>query len=69
MCGVAIAPNIFVGPEAAFSGSWTYDQVRLGVHITGFNVVSLQTGVSLGYIRDSNYGDGFYAGLNVQANF
>jgi Cellulose biosynthesis protein BcsS len=67
--GVAIAQNLFVGPEAAFSGSWTYDQVRLGGHLTGFTFVGLSSGVSLGFVRDSNYGKGFYTGLNLQANF
>jgi len=67
--GVAIAQNLFVGPEAAFSGSWTYDQFRVGAHITGFNFMGIQSGASLGFIRDSGYGKGFYVGLNLQANF
>ncbi|MGX1167920.1 hypothetical protein AB7M16_004186 [Bradyrhizobium sp. USDA 372] len=67
--GIAIAPNIFVGPEAAYSGSWTYNQLRLGGHITGFTVGSMNTGVSLGYVSDSNYGKGVYGGLNFQINF
>jgi hypothetical protein len=67
--GIAIAPHLFVGPEAAFSGSWTYDQVRVGGHLTGFTFAGLSSGVSLGFVRDSNYGKGFYAGLNLQANF
>jgi len=56
-------------PEAAYSGSWTYNQVRLGGHITGFTVAGVNTGVSLGFVRDSNYGKGVYAGLNFQVNF
>lgn len=67
--GVAIGKNLFIGPEAAFSGSWTYDQVRIGGHITGFNVFGMQSGVSLGFVRDSTYGSGFYTGLNLQTNF
>ncbi|MFC7699513.1 cellulose biosynthesis protein BcsS [Bradyrhizobium sp. GCM10028915] len=67
--GIAIAPNIFVGPEAAYSGSWTYNQARLGGHITGFTVGGINTGVSLGFVRDSNYGKGVYGGLNFQVNF
>jgi hypothetical protein len=67
--GIAIAPNIFVGPEAAYSGSWTYNQVRLGGHITGFSVAGMNTGVSLGFVQDSNYGKGVYGGLNFQFNF
>lgn len=67
--GIAIAKNLFIGPEAAFSGSWTYDQVRVGGHITGFNVLGMQSGVSLGFVRDSTYGTGFYTGLNLQTNF
>ncbi|MEH2539449.1 MULTISPECIES: cellulose biosynthesis protein BcsS [unclassified Bradyrhizobium] len=67
--GIAIAPNIFVGPEAAYSGSWTYNQVRLGGHITGFTVAGVNTGVSLGFVQDSNYGKGVYGGLNFQFNF
>src|SRR3977135_1769117 len=67
--GVAIAQNLFLWPEVAFSGSWTYDQVRLGGHLTGFTFAGLSSGVSLGFVRDSNYGKGFYAGLNLQANF
>jgi len=27
--GIAIAQNLFVGPEAAYSGSWIYDQIRV----------------------------------------
>ncbi|WP_247512559.1 cellulose biosynthesis protein BcsS [Bradyrhizobium sp. 157] len=67
--GIAIAKNLFVGPEAAFSGSWTYDQVRVGGHITGFSFLGMQSGVSLGFVRDSTYGNGFYTGLNFQASF
>jgi hypothetical protein len=67
--GIAIAQNLFVGPEVAYSGSWTYDQVRLGAHLTGFTFVGLNSGVSLGFVRDSNYGKGFYTGLNLQASF
>lgn len=67
--GVAIAPNLFVGPEAAFSGSWTYDQVRVGGHLTGFTFAGFSSGVSAGFVRDTNYGKGFYAGANLQANF
>ncbi|WP_083926438.1 cellulose biosynthesis protein BcsS [Bradyrhizobium sp. 131] len=67
--GIAIAPNVFVGPEAAYSGSWTYNQVRLGGHITGFTILGMNTGVSLGFVRDSNYGKGVYGGLNFQVPF
>jgi hypothetical protein len=67
--GFAILPNLYVGPEAAFSGSWTYDQVRLGGHITGFSFAGMSSGVSMGFVRDTNYGKGFYAGLNLQGNF
>jgi hypothetical protein len=67
--GFAVLPNVYVGPEAAFSGSWTYDQLRLGGHVTGFSFAGLSSGVSLGFVRDTNYGKGFYAGLNLQANF
>lgn len=67
--GIAVAQNLFVGPEAAFSGSWTNDQVRVGGHLTGFTFAGLSSGVSLGFVRDSNYGKGFYTGLNLQADF
>ena len=67
--GIAIAPNLFVGPEAAFSGSWTYDQFRVGGHLTGFTFAGVNSGFSFGYVRDSNYGKGFYMGLNLGANF
>ncbi len=69
--GVAIVPNLFVGPEAAFSGSWIhgYDQTRLGAHLTGFTLAGFNTGVSAGFVRDSSYGNGFYAGANIQTNF
>jgi hypothetical protein len=67
--GVAIVPDLFVGPEVVISGNGTDDQVRVGGHITGFNFVGLQSGVSLGLVRDSAYGNGFYGALNFQANF
>jgi hypothetical protein len=67
--GVAIAPNLYVGPEAAFSGSWTYDQFRVGAHVTGFTFAGVSSGASLGFVRDTSYGTGFYTGLNLQANF
>jgi cellulose biosynthesis protein BcsS len=67
--GIAIAQNLFVGPEAAFSGSWTYDQVRVGGHITGVSFLGIQSGASLGFVRDSTYGKGFYVGLNLQTSF
>lgn len=67
--GLAIAGNVFVGPEAAFSGSWTYDQFRLGGHISGLTMAGLSSSVSLGFVRDTNYGKGFYAGVNVYHDF
>ena len=67
--GIAIGRNLFVGPEAAYSGSWTYDQIRLGGHLTGFTLGGVSSGISLGFVRDSNYGKGLYTGLNLQASF
>jgi len=67
--GFAIAPKLFVGPEAAFSGSWAYDQFRVGGHVTGFTFAGFSSGVSAGFVRDSNYGKGFYAGANLQLSF
>jgi Cellulose biosynthesis protein BcsS len=67
--GIAIADKLYVGPEAAYSGSWTYNQLRLGGHLTGYQFWGLSSGVSFGYVRDSNYGTGFYAGLNLQTSF
>jgi len=67
--GVAITKDLFVGPEAAISGNGTDGQVRLGAHITGFSFVGLQSGVSMGLVRDSKFGSGFYGALNFQANF
>jgi hypothetical protein len=69
--GVAIAHNLFVGPEVVFSGSWIhgYDQTRLGGHLTGFTLAGFNTGVSAGFVRDTGYGNGFYAGVNFQTNF
>ncbi len=67
--GIAIAKNLFVGPEAAYSGSWSYDQFRLGGHLTGFTFAGVNSGVSVGFVHDSNYGKGIYMGLNLGANF
>lgn len=67
--GIAIADKLYVGPEVAYSGSWTYNQLRLGGHLTGYTFWGLSSGVALGYVRDSNYGAGFYTGLNLQTNF
>jgi hypothetical protein len=67
--GIAIADKLFVGPEAAYSGSWTYNQLRLGGHLTGYTFWGLSSGVAFGFVRDSNYGRGFYAGLNLQTSF
>ena len=67
--GVAIADKLFVGPEAAYSGSWTYNQLRLGAHLTGYTFWGLSSGVAFGFVRDSHYGRGFYTGLNLQTSF
>jgi len=67
--GVAIARNLYIGPEATYSGSWTYDQFRAGIHLTGVTLLGVQSGASLGFVRDSSYGRGFYVGLNLQSNF
>ena len=67
--GFTIAPDLFVGPEIAFSGGRGDDQIRFGGHVSAFKFGLLTLGVSVGFVRDSNYGKGVYAGTSLQAEF
>ena len=67
--GLAIAPDIFVGPEAVFLGDSFFTQWRAGMHITGAKFSALQIGASAGILKDKVRGSGIYGALDARIKF
>ena len=67
--GIAVAKNVFVGPEALLLGDDLYRQWRVGVHITGVALGPIQLGASAGYLHDATRGAGEYGALDTRLAF
>jgi hypothetical protein len=67
--GIAIAPQLFVGPEVLVLGDDFYSQWRLGVHLTGLRLGPMQFGISGGYLDDKIRGHGGYGLLDARLTF
>ncbi|MBV8851311.1 MAG: cellulose biosynthesis protein BcsS [Methylobacteriaceae bacterium] len=67
--GLAIAPQLFVGPELLVLGDNFYSQYRLGMHLTGLRLGAMQFGISGGYLDDKVRGRGGYGILDARLTF
>jgi hypothetical protein len=78
--GWELAPSIYLGPEVAFLGggifgqsnpesSTTYQQWRAGGFISGPTVGLFRFGLSAGYLRDRQQGNGAYIGTSARVAF
>lgn len=67
--GYALAPQIYVGPEAIFMGDDFFSQWRVGLHMTGAKFSMLQLGASAGVLVDKVRGSGLYGILDARLGF
>ena len=67
--GYAIAPQLYVGPEAVFMGDDFFKQWRVGLHMTGAKFSMLQVGASAGVLVDKVRGTGIYGILDARLGF
>ena len=67
--GYAIAPQVFIGPEAIFMGDDFFQQWRIGGHVTGATFGALQVGASTGVLVDKVRGTGLYGILDARVGF
>ena len=67
--GYAIAPQVFIGPEAIFMGDDFFKQWRIGGHVTGAKFGILQVGASAGVLVDKVRGTGMYGILDARVGF
>jgi hypothetical protein len=67
--GVAVAPQLFVGPEVLVLGDNFYSQWRAGIHLTGLRMGPMQFGISGGYLDDKVRGHGGYGILDARLTF
>lgn len=67
--GIAVAEDVFVGPEALFLGDDLYKQWRVGMHLSGVRLGALQFGISGGYLDDATRGPGAYSILDMRVVF
>jgi hypothetical protein len=67
--GIAVAPQLFVGPEVLVLGDNFYSQWRVGMHLTGLRLGAMQFGISGGYLDDKVRGRGGYGILDARLTF
>ena len=67
--GYAIAPQLYVGPEAIYMGDDFFKQWRVGLHMTGAKFSMLQVGASAGVLVDKVRGTGIYGILDARLGF
>ena len=67
--GYALAPQLYVGPEAVFMGDDFFQQWRVGLHMTGAKFSMLQVGASGGVLVDKVRGSGIYGILDARLGF
>ncbi len=67
--GYALAPDVYVGPEAIFMGDEFFRQWRIGLHLTGAKFSMLQLGASAGVLVDKVRGSGLYGILDARIGF
>lgn len=67
--GLAIAPQLYVGPEILVLGDNFYSQWRAGLHLTGLRLGMMQFGISGGYLDDKVRGHGAYGIVDARLTF
>ena len=65
----ALGPEIYIGPEATFLGSQTYNQYRLGGFVSGIKIGKVELGFSGGYLKDRAQGSGYFVGTDFYVQF
>ena len=55
--------SVYFGPEVGVNGNERYDQVRGGVHVTGYQVGPVGFSASVGYVKNSPGDGGAYGGV------
>jgi opacity protein-like surface antigen len=65
----AFGPEIYIGPEATFLGSESYNQYRLGAFLSGIKIGKVEFGFSGGYLKDRAQGSGYFVGTDFYVRF
>jgi hypothetical protein len=63
--GWRVLDRFWAGPEISASSDALSQQVRIGVHLTGFKLDALEWSVAAGYIQDSFHRSGIYGRIGV----
>jgi outer membrane immunogenic protein len=61
--------EIFIGPEASYFQDERSNETRVGAHVSGIKLGTLQLGVSAGYSDNSIIGNGAYGRLEASHRF
>ena len=67
--GVAIADDIYVGPEVGAIGNRDNQQYRAGAHVSGVKIGQMTFGFAAGYAKNRKAGDGAYAIIDSRIVF
>jgi hypothetical protein len=67
--GVKIPGNIYLGPEAKYSGRTGNSQTRFGIHLSGLQIGTVYVGLSGGQLKDQLLGPGQYVSVNFYTSF
>ena len=63
--GWRVFDRFWAGPEISASADVLSQQVRVGVHLTGFRVDALEWSAAVGYVADSYHRSGVYGRIGV----
>jgi hypothetical protein len=63
--GWRVLDRFWAGPEISASSDGFSQQVRIGVHLTGFKLDPLEWSVAIGYVTDSYHRSGVYGRIGV----
>ncbi len=58
--GWRMMEKFWIGPEFIVNGDRTYQQYRLGAHVTSLIIGTIETTFAMGYARDSDVRSGLY---------
>jgi Cellulose biosynthesis protein BcsS len=61
--------EVFFGPHLLVEGNQQYEQWRVGGHVTGFKIGSVEAGLAGGYLVDTRNGPGLYGMVNLDIKF
>ena len=74
--GHELAPNIYLGPEAILTGrmhipnvSAQYDELRVGMFVSGLQAGPVSLGISGGFLHDRDQRNGAYVSTNARVSF